>query len=119
MQQPTFLPMPIPSRASSTNDGRITCYAAKAMLARAYLFYTGVYGKEPQDVSKAEVLQGLEDIIQSGEYALVPLYKNLWYCASTKWEGSDQAGWKEVSHLCRRGQRREHPDHEVQLHLRL
>ena len=86
-----------PKASSSTNDGRITCYAAKAMMARAYLFYNGVYGKEPQTVTKAEVLQGLEDIINSGEYALVPLYKNLWYCASTQWEGSDQSGWKEVS----------------------
>ena len=86
-----------PKSSSSTNDGRITCYAAKAMLARAYLFYTGVYGQEPENLTKAEVLQGLEDIIASGEYSLVPLYKNLWYCASTKWEGSDAAGWKEVS----------------------
>ena len=86
-----------PKSSSSTNDGRITCYAAKALLARAYLFYTGVYGKEPAGVTKAEVLAGLEDIIASGEYSLIPLYKNLWYCASTTWEGSDQAGWKEVS----------------------
>lgn len=86
-----------PKSSSSTNDGRITCYAAKAMIARAYLFYTGVYGKEPTGMTKAEALQGLEDIVNSGEYDLVPLYKNLWYCASTKWEGSDQAGWKEVS----------------------
>lgn len=64
-----------PKASSSANDGRITCYAAKAMIARAYLFYTGVYGKEPQDVSKAEVLQGLEDIIQSGEYAWYPFTK--------------------------------------------
>ena len=86
-----------PKASSSSNDGRITCYAAKAMMARAYLFYTGVYGKEPSNVTKAEVLQGLEDVISSGEYDLIPLYKNLWYCASTTWEGSDQAGWKEVS----------------------
>ena len=86
-----------PKEASASNDGRITCYAAKAFLARAYLFYTGVYGKEPAGVTKAEVLQGLEDIIASGEYELIPLYKNLWYCASTHWEGSDATGWKEVS----------------------
>ena len=86
-----------PKSSSSTNDGRLTCYAAKAMIARAYLFYTGVYGKEPTGMTKAEALQGLEDIVNSGEYDLFPLYKNLWYCASTKWEGSDQAGWKEVS----------------------
>ena len=86
-----------PKASSSTNDGRITCYAAKAMMARAYLFYTGVYGKEPANVTKAEVLQGLEDIVSSGEYSLIPLYKNLWYCASTTWQGSDQTGWQEVS----------------------
>ena len=86
-----------PKASASTNDGRITCYAAKAMIARAYLFYTGVYGKEPEGVSKAQVLQGLEDIINSGEYGLVPLYKNLWYCASTTWEGDNTTGWKEVS----------------------
>ena len=86
-----------PKASSSTNDGRITKYAAEAMIARAYLFYTGVYGKEPTGVSKADALAGLEDIISSGEYDLVPLYKNLWYCASTKWEGSNSAGWKEVS----------------------
>ena len=86
-----------PKSASSTNDGRITCYAAKAMIARAYLFYTGVYGKEPAGVTKADVLQGLEDIVNSGEYQLIPLFKNLWYCASTTWEGSDQTGWTEVS----------------------
>ena len=86
-----------PKSASSSNDGRITCYAAKAMMARAYLFYTGVYGKEPTGVSKADVLQGLEDIIASGEYSLIPLYKNLWYCASTTWTGSNQTGWTEVS----------------------
>ena len=84
-----------PKASSSTNDGRITCYAAKAMLARAYLFYTGVYGKEPAGVTKSEVLQGLEDIISSGEYSLIPLYKNLWYCASTHWEGSNTLGWVE------------------------
>ncbi len=85
-----------PKASSATNDGRITSYAAKAMIARAYLFYKGVYGKEPADVAQADVLQGLEDIIASGEYSLVPLFKNLWYCASTTWE---QVGgtWTEIS----------------------
>ena len=55
-----------PKASSSTNDGRITKYAAEAMIARAYLFYTGVYGKEPTGVSKADALAGLEDIISSG-----------------------------------------------------
>lgn len=90
-----------PKAQSATNDGRITCFAAKAMMGRAYLFYTGVYGKNPvftdqTEVTKEYVLQGLEDVIASGEYDLVPLFKNLWYCASTKWE--QKAGqWEEIS----------------------
>ncbi len=90
-----------PRAQAATNDGRITCYAAKAMMARAYLFYTGVYGKNPvftdnTEVTKAYVLQGLEDIVASGEYSLVPLYKNLWYCASTTWKQTS-GQWEEVS----------------------
>ncbi len=65
------------------NDGHITCYAAKALLARVYLYYTGYYGVEPQSVTKAEVLDGLEDIIASGQYDLVPDFKDLWPAASS------------------------------------
>lgn len=70
-----------PKANAAENDGRITCYAAKALLARVYLFYTGYYGTEAPDLTKSAVLQGLEDIISSGEYDLVPDYKNLWEAA--------------------------------------
>lgn len=52
-----------PKSAAASNDGHITKFAAEALLARVYLFYTGYYGKEPQveGVTKASVLQGLED----------------------------------------------------------
>lgn len=63
---------------NSTYDGHITNYAAKALLARVYLFYTGVYGREPEGLTKSEVLAGLEEIISSGQYSLVPEFKNLW-----------------------------------------
>lgn len=36
-----------PKSAAASNDGHITKYAASALLARVYLFYTGYYGKEP------------------------------------------------------------------------
>lgn len=78
---------------AANNDGRITSYAAKALLARVYLFYNGVYGGEPGTLTKAEALQGLEEIIRSGEYSLVPLFKNLWFCASTTFDENN----KEVS----------------------
>lgn len=86
-----------PKAQAAVNDGRITCYAAKAMLARVYLFYNGVYGGDPGTLTKAEALQGLEDIIASGEYDLIPLYKNLWYCASTTWEADATGTMREVS----------------------
>ncbi len=72
-----------PKASMSTNDGRITCYAAKGLLARAYLYYTGYYGKEPAWISKAEVVGGLNDIIASKEYSLVPDFASLWPAASS------------------------------------
>lgn len=73
-----------PKANAAQNDGRITCYAAKALLARVYMYYTGYYGAEaPGGISKAEVLKGLEDIINSKEYDLVKDYKNLWEAASS------------------------------------
>lgn len=77
-----------PKKDAATNDGHITAYAAKALLARVYLFYTGYYGKEPANVTKAEVLQGLEDFISVAEsegYGLVSEFKNLWPAASSSW----------------------------------
>lgn len=72
-----------PKANAAQNDGRITCYAAKALLARVYLFYTGYYGAEPAGITKSEALKGLEDIISSKEYDLVGEFKNLWEAASS------------------------------------
>ncbi len=71
-----------PKSKAADNDGRVTPYAAKALLARVYLFYTGYYGKDDLAVTKTDVLKGLEDIIASEEYALVPEFKSLWPAAS-------------------------------------
>ncbi len=71
-----------PKANAVSNDGRVTPYAAKAMLARVYLFYTGYYGKDDLGVTKTEVLNGLEDVISSHEFALVENYKSLWPAAS-------------------------------------
>jgi len=71
-----------PKSAAATNDGRATPFAAKALLARVYLFYAGYYGSEDIGVSKAEALAGLEDIVSSGQFALVADFKNLWPAAS-------------------------------------
>lgn len=70
-----------PKAQAATNDGRITRYAAEALLARVYLFYTGYYAKDDLGVTKPEVLAGLEDVIASNEFDTIP-YKSLWPAAS-------------------------------------
>lgn len=73
-----------PKESASSNQGHVTKYGAEGMLARAYLYYKGRFGKEPQWCSKQEALDACEDIISSGEFGLVPLFKNLWPAASSK-----------------------------------
>jgi hypothetical protein len=71
-----------PKANAAANDGRATRYAAEAMLARVYLFYTGCYTKDDLGITKAETLAALEDVISSGEFGLVAEYKALWPAAS-------------------------------------
>ncbi len=71
-----------PKSASAQNDGRVTSYAAKALLARVYLFYKGYYGADDLGVTSAEVLTGLEDVIASNEFGLLEEFKSLWPAAS-------------------------------------
>ena len=66
----------------STNNGLISEWAAKALLARVYLFYTGYYGAQLQAVTEAEVKQGLEDIISQGNFQLVEKFADLWPASS-------------------------------------
>ena len=54
----------------SVSYTHLTKYAAEALRARAYLFYTGYYGEEPVEVTRAEALAAGEDVIASGEYGL-------------------------------------------------
>ncbi len=71
-----------PKANAASNDGHITRYAAAALFARAYLYYTGYYGSEPEGATKSEALAALEEIIASNEYSLVSEFKNLWPAAS-------------------------------------
>lgn len=70
-----------PKAQAATNDGRATRYAAEALLARVYLFYTGYYAKDDLGVTKQDVLAGLEDVIASNQFDTIP-YKKLWPAAS-------------------------------------
>lgn len=71
-----------PKSKAAENDGRISKYAAEAIYARAYLFFTGYTGGAIEGVTKEKALEYCEDVIASGEYGLVPEFKNLWPAAS-------------------------------------
>ncbi len=70
----------LPPSVSQAEAGRITKWAAKALLARAYLFYNGVYGAEMNagstTVNKSFVLQHLEDLILNSGHDLFPDYSH-------------------------------------------
>ena len=77
-------------------DGHATKYAAEALLARVYMFYQGFYKKAgelasanlspvtvitldgEQELTKAQVVSALEDVINNGGYSLIEDYRLLW-----------------------------------------
>jgi hypothetical protein len=64
--------------------GRVTKWAAEALIGRVFLYYTGYYGKPDLVglVSKAEALNALEDVISNGGFGLIDNFANLWPAAS-------------------------------------
>lgn len=71
-----------PLKDRNSNDGRITKYAAEALLARAYLYYTGYYGEEHPACSKAEAIDAINDVVENGGYELEKNYKDFWMPSS-------------------------------------
>lgn len=69
---------------NSVPNGRITKWAAKSLLGRVYLYYTGYYGKPDLAgvVTKAQALKHLEDVISSSGHGLVDDFSTLWPAAS-------------------------------------
>jgi hypothetical protein len=93
--------------------GHASKWAAEALMARVYLFYTGVYNKTSlptyeNDITKADVQNWLVDLIDNGNYSLVDDYRNLWpYSYDTtyykyarvndlKWVGETQANPENI-----------------------
>ena len=77
-----------------SGNGHVTKWAAEALLARVYLFYTGFYQKDALplmdaegaitgSISKAEVIKGLEDCIANSGHELVSDYRSLWPYTNT------------------------------------
>lgn len=75
---PEFLP--------AEGQGRISKWAAEALLARVYLFYNGVYGTDLSAgsvaVNKAKALAYIEDLIAGSGHDLIPDYADIFRLAS-------------------------------------
>ena len=65
-------------------SGHATKWAAEALLARAFLFYTGFYEKESMplaeggSISKTDVIGWIDDCVEHSGHDLVGDYRNLW-----------------------------------------
>jgi starch-binding outer membrane protein, SusD/RagB family len=70
---------------ADTEHGRAHKWAAEALLARVYLYYTGYYGKSDLVglVTKAQALGYVEDVINNGGFGLVTEFSDLWPAAAT------------------------------------
>jgi hypothetical protein len=78
-----------PWNETVSGEGHITKWAAEALLARVFLFYTGFYntdalplmdedGTVSGTLTKAEVISGLEDCINNSGHDLVSDFRSLW-----------------------------------------
>ena len=59
--------------------GRATKYAAEALLARVWLFYTGFYGKSDMfGVSKSDIINYLKDVRDNSKFGLEKDQREIW-----------------------------------------
>ena len=75
----------LPATPYSVNDiGRTTKWAAEGYMARVFLFYTGVYGKtelplpDGGTITKAEVINYVDDCVANSGHKLVSDFRNQW-----------------------------------------
>jgi len=65
-------------------SGHVDKWTAEAMMARAFLFYTGFYQKtevalpDGSVVTKDNVITWIDDCVNNSGYSLVPDFRNLW-----------------------------------------
>ncbi|HEX5172406.1 MAG TPA: RagB/SusD family nutrient uptake outer membrane protein [Cyclobacteriaceae bacterium] len=77
------LPATSYSAQSPSDHGRVTKWAAEALMGRVFLFYTGYYQKpDLAGITKAQVLGYLEDVIANSGHELLPDFSSLWPAAS-------------------------------------
>lgn len=82
--------MPTPYAGVNDESGHATKWAAEALMARVYLFYTGYYGKDSLplggeagegivgSVTKDQVIAWVDDCIANSGHDLVSDFRNLW-----------------------------------------
>jgi hypothetical protein len=62
-----------------SNWGRATKWAAKAMAARVFLYYTGYYNQpDLKGYTASDALADIEDVIKNSGHDLVPVFASLW-----------------------------------------
>lgn len=80
----SYLPNTTYQELSADKDGTATKWAAEAMIARAFLFYTGVYNDtsapltDGTSLSKEEVLAYVDDCVANSGHRLISDFRNLW-----------------------------------------
>ena len=76
----------LPDNIPATETGRVSKWSASALLARAFLFSNDIYGTnmetESLTVDRAQALSFLEDLINSGNFALLENYGDIFRLAS-------------------------------------
>lgn len=77
---------------ASVNGGRVTRWAAKALLTRVFLFYTGYFNKSNLAgvITKQEAENLIDDVIDNSGYSLVDNFTHLWqYSDESQMGGSN------------------------------
>jgi len=77
---------------AKSNDGHVTVFAAKSMLARVFLFYTGYYNKTtlPDGTTSTTVTSALQEVYETNSgHGLVDTYKNMWPAACSSRNATD------------------------------
>ena len=76
----------LPDNIPATETGRVSRWAASALLARTFLFASDIYGTDMQTptetVDRARALSLVEEIINSGNHALLDDYADIFRLAS-------------------------------------
>jgi len=87
---------------SSIPSGHATKWAAEALMARSFLFYTGYYNKTTMplvdggEITKPQVVDWLTDLIDNSGHKLASDFRNIWSYSNNKdykWAQDNNLSW--------------------------